>query len=114
MKIKSLSKQEARKYKPTGKTLMISIQEHEKKYLPFKERTNHITRRLYQDIMFLYFDDINNEDIRNGMSGATAFTNEDAIHIIRFLERHYAQNDLTKLLSTAKLECHVAMQLHYS
>lgn len=31
MKIKSLSKQEARKYKPTGKTLMISIQEHEKK-----------------------------------------------------------------------------------
>ena len=39
MKIKSLSKQEARKYKPTGKSLMISIQDYEKKYLPFKERT---------------------------------------------------------------------------
>lgn len=48
--------------------------------------------------MFLYFDDINNEDIRNGMSGATAFTNEDAIHIIRFLERHYAQNDFDEII----------------
>ena len=98
MKIKSLSKQEARKYKPTGKSLMISIQDYEKKYLPFKERTNHITRRLYQDIMFLYFDDINNEDIRNGMSSATAFTDEDALHIIRFLERHYAQNDFDEII----------------
>lgn len=98
MKIKSLSKQEARKYKPTGKSLMISIQDYEKKYLPFKERTNHITRRLYQDIMFLYFDDINNEDIRNGMSSAAAFTDEDALHIIRFLERHYAQNDFDEII----------------
>ena len=40
MKIKSLSKQEARKYKPTGKTLMISIQEHEKNtYRSRKELT---------------------------------------------------------------------------
>lgn len=98
MKIRSLSKQEARKYKPTSKTLMISIQDHEKKYLPFKERTNHITRRYYKDIMFLYFDDINNEDIRNGESRAAAFTNEDAIHIIRFLERHYAQNDFDEII----------------
>ena len=98
MKIRSLSKQEARKYKPTSKTLMISIQDHEKKYLPFKERTNHITRRLYKDIMFLYFDDINSEDIRNGMPSATAFTDEDAIHIIRFLERHYAQNDFDEII----------------
>lgn len=77
---------------------MISIQDYEKKYLPFKERTNHITRRLYQDIMFLYFDDNNNEDIRNGMSSATAFTDEDALHIIRFLERHYAQNDFDEII----------------
>lgn len=98
MKIRSLSKQEARKYKPIGKTLMISIQDYEKKYLPFKERTNHITRRLYQDIMFLYFDDINTEDIRNGISSATAFTDEDATHIIRFLERHYAQDDFDEII----------------
>ena len=98
MKIKSLSRKEAIKYKPAGKTLMISIQDYEKKYLPFKERTNHITRRLYQDIMFLYFDDINTEDIRNGESRATAFTDEDAIHIIRFLERHYAQNDFDEII----------------
>ena len=98
MKIKSLSKQEARKYKPTGKTLMISIQDYEKKYLPFKERTNHITRRYYKDIMFLYFDDINNEDIRNGESRAAAFTNEDAIHNIILLERHYAQNDFDEII----------------
>lgn len=98
MKIKSLSRKEAIKYKPAGKTLMISIQDYEKKYLPFKERTNHITRRYYKDIMFLYFDDINKEDIRNGMSGATAFTDEDAIHIIRFLERHYAQNDFDEII----------------
>lgn len=98
MKIKSLSRKEAIKYKPAGRTLMISIQDYERKYLPFKERTNHITRRYYKDIMFLYFDDINNEDIRNGESRAAAFTNEDAIHIIRFLERHYAQNDFDEII----------------
>ena len=98
MKIKSLSRKEAIKYRPTSRTLMISIQDYEKKCLPFKERTNHITRRYYKDIMFLYFDDINTEDIRNSMSAATAFTKEDAIQIINFLEKHYAQNDFDEII----------------
>ena len=64
--IQSLSKAEIKKYKPkeNERTILISIQDGEKRYLPFKERTNHITRRRYKDILFLYFDDLTSEEIK--------------------------------------------------
>lgn len=59
MFIQSLSKRAASKYKPEKPTLFISIQDGALQELPFKQRTNHITRNRYVDCLFLYFDDIN-------------------------------------------------------
>lgn len=52
MTIQSLSKQAASKYRPERPTLLISIQDGDKQELPFKQRTNHITRKRYVDCLF--------------------------------------------------------------
>lgn len=49
MHIQSMSKRDASKYRPTKPTILISIQDGEKQELPFKQRTNHITRSRYVD-----------------------------------------------------------------
>ena len=49
MFIQSLSKRAASKYKPEKPTLLISIQDGALQELPFKQRTNHITRNRYVD-----------------------------------------------------------------
>lgn len=58
LKCQALSKREASKFKPDKPTLLISIQDGDKSHLPFKNRTNHITRSRYKDVLFCYFDDI--------------------------------------------------------
>lgn len=96
MKIQSLSKSAIRKYKPKEDELplLISIQDFDKQILPFKERTNFITRRNYRDILFLYFDDYNKEDMDHNPYYPFAFQDNDAEKIINFLDKHYEKKIL--------------------
>ena len=89
MKIQSLSKLDASKYRPEKPTLLISIQDGDKAELPFKQRTNHITRRLYTDTLFLYFDDIDPNQFAGNRSFPFLFDDYDAFKIINFLKHHY-------------------------
>lgn len=98
MKIQSLSKHNASKYRPEKPTLMISIQDGEKQELPFKQRTNHITRSRYVDCLFLYFDDINPDAIPGRPHMPFAFGDNDAQKIINFLKRHYEADDFEDLI----------------
>lgn len=100
MKIQSLSKSAIRKYKPKEDEipLLISIQDFDKQILPFKERTNFITRRNYRDILFLYFDDYNKEDMDHNPYYPFAFQDNNADKIINFLDKHYEEKDFNKLL----------------
>lgn len=98
MKIQSLSKHNASKYRPEKPTLMISIQDGEKQELPFKQRTNHITRSRYVDCLFLYFDDINPDTIPGRPHMPFAFGDNDAQKIINFLKRHYEVDDFEDII----------------
>lgn len=98
MKIQSLSKRTASKYKPDAPTLLISIQDGEKQELPFKQRTNHITRSRYVDCLFLYFDDINPDAIPGKPHMPFAFSDSDAKQIITFFTRHYENKDFYDLI----------------
>ena len=98
MKIKSLSKQKASKYRPINNCLIISIQDGEKEYLPFKERTNHITRNRYKDILFLYFDDLNSKDLEKDPYNSFAFKDYHAEQIISFLKKHYHAQDFDEII----------------
>lgn len=82
MTIQSLSKRAASKYKPERPTLLISIQDGDKQELPFKQRTNHITRKRYVDCLFLYFDDVEPDVIPGQPTMPFAFSDEDAKAII--------------------------------
>lgn len=98
MKIQSISKHKASKYRPEKPTLMISIQDGEKQELPFKQRTNHITRSRYVDCLFLYFDDINPDAIPGRPHMPFALGDNDAQKIITFLKRHYEADDFENLI----------------
>lgn len=77
---------------------MISIQDGEKQELPFKQRTNHITRSRYVDCLFLYFDDINPDAIPGRPHMPFAFGDNDAQQIINFLKRHYEVGDFEDII----------------
>ena len=98
MNIQSLSKRDASKYRPERPTLLISIQDGDKAELPFKQRTNHITRRLYVDTLFLYFDDIDPTQFTGNPSFPFVFDDHDAFKIIKFLEHHYKKNDFKDII----------------
>lgn len=99
LRIQSMSKADIRKHKPKQqKTLLIAIQDYEKSILPFKERTNYLTRRLYKDIQFMYFDDYNKEDIINEPYYPFIFTKKEANTIIDFLETHYEKQDFDNII----------------
>lgn len=98
MTIQSLSKQAASKYRPERPTLLISIQDGDKQELPFKQRTNHITRKRYVDCLFLYFDDINPDAIPGQPSMPFAFSDYDAKAIINFLKRHFEASDFADII----------------
>ena len=98
MHIQSMSKRDASKYRPTKPTILISIQDGEKQELPFKQRTNHITRSRYVDTLFLYFDDVDPEAIPGKPIMPFAFSDSDAQKIIAFLDRHYDKNDFQELI----------------
>lgn len=98
MFIQSLSKRAASKYKPEKPTLLISIQDGALQELPFKQRTNHITRNRYVDCLFLYFDDINPNAIPGKPTMPFAFSDYDADVIIDFLERHFSNNDFEDII----------------
>ncbi len=98
MKIQSVSKRTASRHKPDKPTLLISIQDGEKQELPFKQRTNHITRSRYVDCLFLYFDDINPDAIPGKPHMTFAFSDSDAKQIINFLTRHYVNKDFEELI----------------
>lgn len=98
MFIQSLSKREASKYRPEKSTLLISIQDGALQELPFKQRTNHITRKRYVDCLFLYFDDINPDAIPENPSMPFAFSDYDAITIINFLKHHFEKNDFEDII----------------
>lgn len=98
MFIQSLSKHQASKYRPEKPTLLISIQDGALQELPFKQRTNHITRRYYVDSLFLYFDDINPDAIPGNPRMPFAFSDYDAITIINFLKRHFDASDFEDII----------------
>lgn len=98
MFIQSLSKRAASKYKPEKPTLLISIQDGALQELPFKQRTNHITRNRYVDCLFLYFDDINPNAIPGKPTMPFAFSDYDADVIIDFLKRHFSNNDFEDII----------------
>ena len=98
MTIQSLSKRAASKYRPERPTLLISIQDGDKQELPYKQRTNHITRKRYVDCLFLYFDDINPDAIPGQPTMPFAFSNADAQAIINFLRRHYEAHDFSDII----------------
>ena len=83
LKVQALSKREASKLTPPDRALLISIQDGEKSHLPFKQRTNHITRDKYVATLFTYFDDVQEE------LNPFAFGVNDARQIINFLNRHF-------------------------
>lgn len=97
MQIKSLSKRNASKYHPERPTLLISIQDGDKAELPFKQRTNHITRSRYVDCLFLYFDDIEPNTIPGKPQMPFAFSESDAKQITNFLKRHF-NNDFEDII----------------
>ena len=100
LRIQSLSKAEIKKYKPkeNESTILISIQDGEKRYLPFKERTNHITRRRYNDILFVYFDDLTSREIQENPYQPFIYSDEDNKLILNFLQKHYDNKNFDKLL----------------
>lgn len=98
MTIQSLSKQKASKYRPEKPTLLISIQDGALNELPFKQRTNHITRNRYVDCVFLYFDDVNPSAIPGNPQMSFAFSGYDAKVIINFLKRHYEAQDFEDII----------------
>lgn len=98
MFIQSLSKRVASKYKPEKPTLLISIQDGALQELPFKQRTNHITRNRYVDYLFLYFDDINPNAIPGKPTMPFAFSDYDADVIIDFLDHHFNNNDFEDII----------------
>ena len=98
MTIQSLSKRAASKYRPERPTLLISIQDGDRQELPFKQRTNHITRKRYVDCLFLYFDDVNPDAIPGQPSMPFAFSDVDANAIISFLKRHYEARDFSDII----------------
>lgn len=98
MTIQSLSKQKASKYRPKKPTLLISIQDGALQELPFKQRTNHITRNHYVDCVFLYFDDVDPGEIPGNPQIPFAFSAYDAKVIINFLKRHYGAQDFEDII----------------
>ena len=98
MQIKSLSKRDASKYRPERPTLLISIQDGDKAELPFKQRTNHITRSRYVDCLFLYFDDIEPNTIPGKPQMPFAFSESDAKQITNFLKRHFNNKDFEDII----------------
>lgn len=100
LRIQSLSKVEIKKYKPkeNERTILISIQDGEKHYLPFKERTNYITRRRYKDILFLYFDDLTSKEIKENPYQPFIYNDDDNQLILNFLQKHYENKDFDRLL----------------
>lgn len=98
MTIQSLSKRAASKYWPECPTLLISIQDGDKQELPYKQRTNHITRKRYVDCLFLYFDDVEPDAIPGQPTMPFAFSDEDAKAIINFLRRHYQARDFEDII----------------
>lgn len=98
MAIRSLSKRAASKHKPERPTLLISIQDGDKQELPYKQRTNHITRNRYVDCLFLYFDDVNPSAIPGQPTMPFAFSDVDAQAIIHFLKRHYKAHDFSDII----------------
>lgn len=90
LKCQALSKCEASKFKPNKPTLLISIQDGDKSHLPFKNRTNHITRSRYKDVLFCYFDDIDLIRLNCEFNSPFLFSQSDAKIIIKFLNNHFA------------------------
>lgn len=98
MTIQSLSKRAASKYQPERPTLLISIQDGDRQELPWKQHTNHITRKRYVDCLFLYFDDVNPDAIPGQPTMPFAFSDYDAKAIINFLKRHYEARDFEDVI----------------
>lgn len=88
-KCQALSKREIVKYRPNEPTLLISIQDGDKSELPFKQRTNHITRSRYVDVLFCYFDDLDPVRLGCVFNSPFLFSRADAKLIIKFLDRHF-------------------------
>ena len=92
LKCQALSKREVSKLKPKKKAILISIQDGEKSELPFKQRTNHVTRSLYEDVLFVYFDDIDPVRYNIKFKAPFLFSFVEASKIINFLDRNFKNN----------------------
>ena len=98
MTVRAISKREAMALKPDKRTLLISIQDGPMSVLPMRERTNHITRRRYVEVLFLYFDDINPDEIDGSPKFPFAFSDFDARSIINFVNRHMDNGDFDEIV----------------
>lgn len=98
MTVRAISKREAKVLKPDKRTLLISIQDGPTSVLPMRERTNHITRRRYVEVLFLYFDDINPDEIDGSPKFPFAFSDFDARSIINFVKRHMDNGDFDEIV----------------
>ena len=90
-KCQALSRREIVKHKPNKPTLLISIQDGDKSELPFKQRTNHITRSQYVGVLFCYFDDLDPIRLGCNFNSPFMFSRADAKLIIKFLDRHFKE-----------------------
>lgn len=93
LKCQALSKREVSKLKPKKKAILISIQDGEKYELPFKQRTNHVTRSLYEDVLFVYFDDIDLVRLNVNIKTPFLFSCVEASKILNFLDRNFKSED---------------------
>ncbi len=107
LKVQDLSKREASQFRPSDRALLISIQDGDKAHLPFKQRTNHITRDRYVATLFCYFDDVQTV---SGLNYPFAINTNDAKQTINFLNQkgkvhggnHYVYNLLEETLANQK------------
>ena len=90
LKVQAISKKETSQLIPSDRALLISIQDGHKAYLPFKQRTNHITRDRYVATLFCYFDDV---QPANGLNYPFAINANDAKQIINFLNHHFNKHE---------------------
>lgn len=94
--VQAVSRFFIKQHKPTQKTLLIAINDYMGQYQPFKERTKYITYSKYEDVCWLFFDDIDHLPY-NGRN-KNMFSTEQARQIIHFLNHHFQKQDFEQIL----------------
>lgn len=97
--VHTLSKADVSIYEPVEETFLISVQDYQRKELPFEERTNHITRELYKDTLFLFFDDLYIWEVKRTRFPQACFSKGQADLIIFTLDKWFENESPTKIIN---------------